>query len=263
MAQPLTKFDRTGQRYRRPDAIERAIDDSVGLPLDAVRARAGLSAARAERLSLEVLLHLVRAAVRRREQRTLSVLVPLLLTRCEAILRKKIPDGSLPNAEEVREVVVQRFTMLLAEDGAADSTTELDYFECRFLHAFRVMQIQAVRTARREARRLAPEPPPVAADDSAAEPTDEEILARLHEACRSAPHQHDDAERGEIARAIDLLPEPQRDAVSLVYLQGMPEDSKNPDELTAAKVCKVTGRTIRNRLREGIETLRQVLKEKS
>jgi hypothetical protein len=55
MAQPLTKLDRSGQRYRRPDAIERAIDDSVGLPLDAVRARAGLSAARAERLSLALL----------------------------------------------------------------------------------------------------------------------------------------------------------------------------------------------------------------
>jgi DNA-directed RNA polymerase specialized sigma24 family protein len=260
MAQPLTKMDGNGDRYRRPAEIEAAIDTAVAQDLKQLRARASprSCASAGGLLPSEVLVHLVRAARRKGDQAALGAFFTQLLARCESILRRRVPDGDLPNAEEVREEILQHFAVLLAEDSP-----QLDYFECKFNRAFRALRAQHVRPARRTARRIEDVPETHASDDPEAESTEGDVLARLSETYRSQPTQLDDVRRGEIAGAINSLPEDQRKAVVLVYLYGMKEESDDPNERTAAKECSVSGRTIRNRLGQARAALARILKEDS
>ncbi len=49
--------------------------------------------------------------------------------------------------------------------------------------------------------------------------------------------------------ALSLLTENERLAVYLCQVEGMPEESEDPDRMTAAKILGVTGRSVRNYLR--------------
>lgn len=61
------------------------------------------------------------------------------------------------------------------------------------------------------------------------------------------------AERRE---ALALLTENERVAVFLRYVEGLPEESEDPDRPSIARVLDVTGRTVRNYLRRAEEKLR-------
>jgi RNA polymerase sigma factor (sigma-70 family) len=256
----LTKTTSGGECYRRPAEIEAAIDAALSEDLEQLRARASVRSRSSvgTPLQSEVLVHLLRAAGRRGDQRALGALFPPLLARCEAILRRKVPDGDLPNAEEVREQILREFAVLLAEDSS-----ELDFFECKFNQAFRALRIQYVRPARRSAKHIEDLP----ATDNEVETTEEDVLARLSEAYRSAPTQEEDVERSELrtelVKALNSLPIDQRETVLLVHLYDMKEESEDSNEMTAAKKCNVTGRTIRNRLAKARSALAKILKERS
>jgi DNA-directed RNA polymerase specialized sigma24 family protein len=261
MARPLKKIDHTGACYRRPPEIEAAIDVAVGQDLEHLRARAAGPSTHGEALEPEVLVYLIREARRLEDQRALSALVPPLLARCEAILRRRVPDDALPNAEEVREEILRRVAVLLAEDGSREGTDVLDFYECRFHRAFRALRIEIVRAARRTAEYVQHLPSAIG-DDVEVKDQEEGVLARLSEAFCSQPTQLDDQQRSELANAINSLPAGQREAVILVYLYGMKEESDNPAEPSAAKVCNVTGRAIRYRLTQALAALAKILKEK-
>ena len=260
MAQPLTKTTDDGECYRRPAEIEAAIDVALTQGIEQLRARASLRSrsSAGTPLQSEVLVHLLRVARKRSDERALAVFFTALLARCEAILRRKVPDSDLPNAEEVREEILRQFAILLAEDRC-----ELDFFECRFNQAFRAFRAQYVRPARRTARHV--EDVPVS--DNEVETTADDVLARLSEAYRSAPTQEEHVERSELraklANALNSLPNEQREAVVLVHIYDMKEESDDPAEMTAARKCNVTGRTIRNRLTKARTALAKILKERS
>jgi DNA-directed RNA polymerase specialized sigma24 family protein len=260
MVRPLKKIDHTGACYRRPPEIEAAIDVAVAQDLEHLRARAVGSSAHGDALQPEVLVYLVREARRLEDQRTLSALVPLLLARCEAVLRRRVPDGALFNAEEVREEILRRFAILLAEDGSREGTHVLDFYECRFHRAFRTLRIEIVRAARRTAEHVQDLPSTIG-DVVEVKDQEDGVLARLSEAYRSQPTQVDDLQRSELANAINSLPADQRKAVILVYLYGMKEESGDPAEPSAARECNVTGRAIRYRLTQALATLAKILKE--
>ena len=79
----------------------------------------------------------------------------------------------------------------------------------------------------------------------------ESLLARLTD---PAPGPEALAERNS---AMAILTETERLAVFLKYVEGLPEESDDPERVTAAKILGVTGRSVRNYLRRAEEKLIQ------
>jgi DNA-directed RNA polymerase specialized sigma24 family protein len=52
-----------------------------------------------------------------------------------------------------------------------------------------------------------------------------------------------------------MLPPDERRAVELCHILGYDEESEDPNKRTAATICGVTGRTIRNRLKRAAARL--------
>src|SRR5581483_7912395 len=113
MARPLTKHDRSGNRYTRPVEIEAAVGVALAQDLPTLCRRAALHDRNAsEFLPSECLVHLVRDARRSGHEATINQLLPFLLERCMANLIAKLPDGAGPNAHDVREEVLGQLAEL-------------------------------------------------------------------------------------------------------------------------------------------------------
>ncbi len=255
MARPLTKHDRSGNRYTRPVEIEAAVGVALAQDLPTLCRRAALHDRNAsEFLPSECLVHLVRDARRSGHEATINQLLPFLLERCMANLIAKLPDGAGPNAHDVREEVLGQLAELFATDGTGQNPDELDYYEVRFNSAFRTLRLDVQRseTARTRHYALLPD----ARDDT--EPTaDDELFTRVSEAFRSPATQEDRLLLRDVVRAIDALPPDERKAVVLCLMLGFDVESNDPTKMTAATLCGVTGRTIRNRLARAAGTLSQ------
>ncbi|MDE2679516.1 MAG: hypothetical protein OXI76_16580 [Gemmatimonadota bacterium] len=175
----------------------------------------------------------------------MNAIIPVLLGRCEAILRTKIPDSE-PGAGEMREEVLDRFTEVLARGCVDERSDELDFYECRFNQSLRALRIDVVKHKR---VRLLPTVEIARAGDGDGLPLSlEDGLALLSEAGRTRPTQEQSALLEEVKEAIEALPADEREAFVLCRVYGYKVESKDPDEITAAVLCKCTGRTIRNRL---------------
>ena len=175
-----------------------------------------------------------------------NMVLRVLLKRCKAILLSKIPDNKLATAADVREEVLGQFGELFATDGTEENRNNLDFFECRFNQAFSTLRIDLVR---REIARLKRFDTLPNQDDDTLPSPHKEIPARLIEALRRNPEKAESAVLlKEIHEAIDALPDDERKAVILCHVMRHKIESKNPDEVTAATICNVSGRTIRNRL---------------
>ena len=254
MARALTKTDRNGKLYTRPAMVEAAIDAALKDDLGILGQRAWVSdPERAEFLPLECLVYLLRDAWSRRDDNAMRTLMPPLLARCEAILKNKIPDNRLPNAAELREDILGGFSLLFIEDGFGENKNELDFYECRFYRAFRFFRLDYVRRESAHLKELANFEPDT---DS----SDEETFARISEGFRSQPTQLGKLVENELFDAINNLPSDERKAIILCHVLGLPEESEDPSAVTAAKLCGVTGRTVRNRLSRAAKRLSQFKK---
>lgn len=251
MARPLTKHDKAGKRYVRPPAIEAGIDAALGLDVPDLSARVAVSdRGSADYLSSECLVHLIREAIRRDEPAIYNALTPVLFTRCEAVLRAKLPVASFPNAAALRDEVLSGFGELLASEGTGEVNDELDYFECCFNAAFRTFRIDMLRTETRRRKRAVP-----LANESGE--IDQDMLLRLSETVGAPDNPEHNIRMKELLSAIEKLPDEERQAVTLCCVLGYDEESKDPERITAASLCGVTGRTIRNRLRRAAALLQQ------
>jgi hypothetical protein len=255
MARALTKTDQNGKLYIRPPIVEAAIDTAIKQGLDTLGRRAWVSdPERSEFLPLECLVHILREAWRRRDDQAMSTLMPPLLARCEAILKAKIADNSVPNAAELREDILGHFGLLFIEDGSGESSNELDFYECRFYRAFRFFRIGFLRRERVHEKELGLLP---ISDESDSYSSDEDAFARVSEAFRSQPTQIGNIIENDLVGAIDNLPPDERKAVVLCHMLGLKEESEDPSAVTAATLCGVTGRTVRNRLARAAKRLSQ------
>jgi hypothetical protein len=249
MARPLTKKGKDGNLYVRPRAIEAKIDGGLGQSSSVLAERAKQNDRKAVGfLPSEALVHLIRDAVRRGDERLANALIEPLLKRVEANLKNTIPDSRLRNAEAVREEVIDELVTLIAETREPGHDDDLDYFECKFGHALRTLRVNHVRketTYRKDLVEL-PEAQEEADGDIS---TDEEILARLSKAAQTGASQEHGLELDELIEKVRKLPEDERRAVTLVRIIGH-------DEITAGKICGVTDRTIRNRLARATKRLK-------
>ena len=253
MARELTKLDKNGERYRRPPTIEATIDAALTQDLSTLQRRASVhNRSSPDFLPPEALVHLIREARRRDDTDTMNSLLRPLLARCARTLRSKVHGDELPNPEAIREEILSQFAELFAIDGTSEGADSLDFYEVRFNLAFRTLRIDEVR---RETRRLSRHPliqdlasPQVSEEGEGEELSDEDILADLSSLARSQPQQIKNIFLGGLVPAINALPLDERRAVILCHHLGLPVESDDPDRMTAAKACGVTGRTIRNRL---------------
>ena len=141
----------------------------------------------------------------------MSAILPVLLGRCEAILKTTIVESE-PGASEMREEVLGRFAEVLARGCAGERPDELDFHECRFNRAFRALRVDVVNHKRRRLRRTVEVPRGGDGDEPLL--SEEEGFALLSEAGRTPATQEQSARLNDVKEAIEgycqLKPGPAR-----------------------------------------------------
>jgi DNA-directed RNA polymerase specialized sigma24 family protein len=256
MAQPLQKTKRSGTLYVRPPEIEAAIDAALAQDRKTLCSRAKIRNRNAQHyLPSECLVHLIRHARRQGEGQGRDALLSLLLARCAVNLLHTVLESEVDSARELREDILGDFAELFAIDGSLADKHHLDFFEARFNLAFRSFRITRVRPALERQNMemfLAEDGEELPASDVG---VDDHVLNRL--AAMQSAHDNPEKQlfRKQIHDAIKALPRHERNAVVLCRLMGFKEESEDPREQTAATLCGVTGRTIRNRLTRALAKL--------
>lgn len=197
MVQALTKAGVDGPLLR-PKGIESQISVALRLPPASLKARLSVTDRdNPEFLQSETLVHLVRHGRRTNNQTMISLVMPVLLNRCETNLLVKVPDGQLPEAASLREEILGAFSELFAIDGTDDASDELDFYECKFNRAFRFFRIDIVRreTARLKPMAQMPEPNQDGEPDAY-----EDVFARVSETFLAPATQENEVFRTELAR---------------------------------------------------------------
>ena len=248
MVRPLSKLTKEGVPYLRPRKVETAIGVALRQDWTTLRRRLKITDSRSpEHLSSECLVHLFRDAHLKGDDRRMGAIHPVLLGRCEAILKARIAESE-PGASEMRQEVLDRFTDVLARGCVGEGQDELDFFECRFNRAFFTLRYDVVARERRRLERTVEVPREDDGDEGSL--SEEEGLALLSEAGRTPATQEHSARLEELKNAIEALPPDQRNAFVLCRMYRYKVESKDPNEITAAVLCGCTGRTIRNRLKQ-------------
>ena len=185
-------------------------------------------------------MHLVRHSIRVDDKQLGVAAVTVLFERCEANLRSTISDA-LPDAESIREDVIEQFARLIAQDGAGKTPNRLDAFERRFNKYFRFLRLDAISKETRIANRLAligPETE-VTGEESVEDAFERMVTHKKspnpHEEFASSPEEILIAK--DVRAAIDRLPDKERAALILVKIIGYKQKE-------AAKRLGVTVRTI-------------------
>jgi hypothetical protein len=256
MARPLIKKNAKGEPYTRPPGVEAKIDRALGQDIATLIRWARMAdSGSPDFLPSECLVHLIREAVRRGDGRMANALMAPLLKRCEANVLKMVPDSAMRNAEGVRQDILSSFAIKFAEDGMDGYEGELDYFECRFNRAFRTLRIDHVRAEISRRRDVTDLPEPARKDGEFS--PDEEVLSRMSRAARIKAGQEDRIYLPQVLKAVNALPPDQRRAVILCRILGYEEESTDACKRTAANICGVSGRTIRNRLSRADQQLQK------
>ncbi len=250
MAEPLTKRSKEGVLYVRPPEVESNINGALNQDtVHLIRRAQETDRGSPDYLRSECLVHLIRAAIRGGDDSRYNALLPILLSRCETILKWKI-GVQVPNAEYVREEVLSEFSILFADEAQDEPPDELDYYEVKFNHAFQVLRCLVLR---RERKRT--EGAQVLSDGSEAEDRREQP-ANLP-SCRAT--QEDGFHRAEL---LDRLPHALQQVLVLTEM-GYVAESTDPTKETVATRCGVSGRTVRSRLDQARQLIEKMLQEES
>src|SRR4051794_23858626 len=181
MARPLLK-------NTRPRGIEAKVDIALTQDWARLSRRAReTNPLSPDFLPSECLVHLIREAIRRGEDRIASVLMPQLLKRAEANLERTVPDSRMRDAESVRQEILSDLAMMFTQDGMEGHEDELDFYECRFQRALRFLRIDHVRSALSKRKELTDLPE--ASNDEGEAALDDEMLARLSRMASVGPSQ--------------------------------------------------------------------------
>ena len=237
MVRPLTRRTGNGDRYTRPPNIEAAIDVALALDWPALQERAFIRDRRAtDYLPSECLVHLIRQAHRERHDTIRDQLLAILLRALRGHPRRHA--AGQPRAERR---VCQRRGPRPAGRTLRRGWHRRPSGRARLLRG--ALQCRLRRLAHRPCASGGEGAPPVLAcprrrgdgppaGGGAAHPATPEHGLFLNQ----------------LADAIQTLPPDEREAVILCHIMGYAEEADDPAKRTAATICGVTGRTIRNRL---------------
>ena len=268
MVRPLTKRTSTGELYCRPSDVEHHIDVALAQDVATIQWRLAIVDQKSpDHLKSECLVHMLREALQRNDSAQINMLLPVLLSRCEKIIRSKVLYTEYSNVMDLQEEILSRFAELFIADGTADTCGDLDYFECRFHRAFRTYRIDIVNKETKQLQRTVPLPTHDQLDESG---SGDGITAYVREVLKIPATQEEevflDERRSVLWSAIRELPWDERKVIILHEILDYDVESENPDKETVATLCDVTGKTVRNRLKRAksrlLESL-QKLKEES
>jgi DNA-directed RNA polymerase specialized sigma24 family protein len=260
MVRPLKKCNRQGVPYKRLPAIEASIGQALLDPLTTLVSRSAITdRGDPPYLDTEVLVHLIRNALSTNDSAASTALVGCLGLRCMRILRHRVRPNRLFNATDVHEETISRLYELFADDQANLSLGTLDFYEIRFNQAFAALRTTVIRE---ELSRHAPgghplEPLPDRQSDAEPDSLEWDALERAE----SDPERS--TESAEFWRMVQSLPLAERQAVMGKYLFGYKVESTDPEELTVATLCEVSGSEIRSRLRAAVSQLQRMKEQKS
>jgi DNA-directed RNA polymerase specialized sigma24 family protein len=255
MVRALTKRRPSGELYERPAEVESAIAVALSLDRAELLRRSRIPDSKEPGfLPLECLVHLIRSTQAAGDSDLANVLLDLLFRRVAAILAATLPDSRSPRAADLRQEVIDRLADKFLSDAKPDA---LDIFEVRFGKALSGLRIDALRPTLAEKAEHVP----------VAEDADDDDETRSRGAILSAETTPEtllgDAQTlAEVKRAAWALPKKLRLPVVLHYLRGYEIESTDPAKRTVATVCKVSGRTVRTRLAEGLELIKKGVKGK-
>jgi len=259
MVRALTNRNSEGELYVRPQKVEQAIQNATKQSLAQIKKRAAvLDKKSAAFLPSECIVHLIRKANRENDTRTVNVLFPVLLSRCERNLKSAVLE-SLPNAIDVREEILFKLCDLFAKDSIGENIEELDYYECKFNRAFRSIRIMAVRkhSAQKRGGTSKIETLPDLSTDQSSNKDADILFSKLTDLA----NQEDRVFLSQVRKVIQDMPPDEQRALILCHVLGYKIESIDPKERTAASICEVTGKTIRNRLAKAKEKLMHLHKE--
>lgn len=258
MVRPLTKRTVDGELYTRPSRIEGEIRTVSELSPEILQERLNVTKPGTPGyISSECLVYLIRGAIRSDDQDQLSTVLLVLLSRCEAILVKKVSAELFPDAQSIREEILGQFSEMLAKDGVGENPDRLDIYESRFNLAFHSFYIDALRKEAKHSRNTVPLPDAATKDDMEEY---EDTLVRIPEILQDCETPENVACRDELIQAIKKLPADEQNIIAH-RLMGYQVESADPDEETIATRCRCSGRTIRNHLSRVAARLRKFTKE--
>jgi len=254
MPRALNKMTKGGVGYKRPPEIEASIDVALGQEFEEQLRRTKIrDPADPGYMPSECLVHLVREARLSGDKRAVDKLLVPLLSRCERRLKRTIPD-TRPDAQGLRDEVLQAFCELLARVGTNQDATALDLFECKFNKGLATLRYRRLRKENNRGKLFRDIGREVDEDGHPIDPND--TLGRLSRAAQTPANQEDFVHLAEMLEAIKELPPAQRKAVELCCLQGYAPGSEDPNEVTAATICGVSGTAIRKNLHKAAEKLK-------
>lgn len=244
MTLPLKKEKKNGEKYTRPDSVERAIQRAVAEGHAATLQRAKTAAKNSrDYVSSECLVHLIRAAQQAGDDEEATELLLVLLARCKANLNATIRHDAVREPEILREDILSEIALMFAED-AMNPGTELDYYECRFNSAFKALRVSCYNYE-------------VGIENKSKEfPEDGEggEIDLDNPSFWTPSNIEDIVFANEVLRFLKTLPDDERNAVVLTRLNQLSQEQ-------AATRLGVTDRTIRNLLERADKKLANFKKE--
>lgn len=260
MARPLNKkLDEGGFYTRRPE-IEACINETLTQCPETVFRRAAIrNVLDPDYMPMECLLHLMREARLAKDKSTESKLYVLFMSRCEARLKRAIPDGSRADAADLRDEVMFKFNVMFARVGTNEDATALDYYEVSFNQALQFLWWKQVRKDNARKKILVD----IGQEkDEDGRPLDEEnTFAKLSEAARSPAQQDNVVYLAQVGKFLSTLSPADRETIRLVLIEGHTIESDDPNEVTAAKILGVGRRAINKRLAKVAAELKKFQQE--
>lgn len=248
---PLTRTRRdSGAAYHRETEVEAQVQELSRLGERARRERLlsdALAWSDTDRVREETLVYFAREYDSRGDGETAWKIAETLIGRAAAHVQRKMGRWRL-SPEEAEDCARDLFTALcesLFDRGPAAEFWEVRFWVCLDRRLWNLIEKrQAVID-----NEISP------ADQSDASESESADTDRLF--ARIADRNPGPETQAMMAEALSLLADNERTALFLCYVEGLPEESDDPERLSAAKVLGVTGRSVRNYLRRAKDKLAQ------
>ena len=249
---PLTRTRRdSGVPYTREKSAQAQIAELCALTDRMRRARLVAACERGgswtgeNYLCEETLVYFVREYHARGDHQTAWLLTQTLSDRTAAHIVRKLARWRLSEteADDCARDLFEQMCSALRDTSAAAEFWEVRFWVCLDRRLWNLVEKRQATTDAEQRDADEPETP--------GGETGESVLSRLADPGAGPQAQ---AEWGDALRVLDAK---ERDALYLVYIAGLPEESDDPDRQTAARIMGVTGRSVRNYLRRGKAKLEQ------